>query len=288
LDNFLDVKKGIKMRFDNRKSALLAIFVFIVFLFFFFCPVTLVDEGDNNIRIFSTGLTKVIFYEDVQYTFKEENIFFYEEIPFKEFIFLNVQNGFLPRQRGDSLLQRQSSDSTAMVYFKNKDTLYNLDNFFYNEKWLEEWIVESKDFLENISEIDEPMYILYMDQSRSFQVLPSVYVVNSMKDLVHELSHYFFGYKVKVSSKDTWHEILAETNSLLFLREVYPEEYLKELELKKTGFYDEPYGESIISFMERLDFDKEKIFDIERYILNNFDRLDDKSFENLVETKIKQ
>jgi hypothetical protein len=32
-----------------------------------------------------------------------------------------------------------------------------------------------------------------------------------------------------------------------------------------------------------LDFDKEKIFDIERYILNNFDRLDDKRFENLVE-----
>jgi len=40
--------------------------------------------------------------------------------------------------------------------------------------------------------------------------------------------------------------------------------------------------------MEWLDFDKEKIFDIERYILNNFDRLDDKRFENLVETKIKQ
>jgi hypothetical protein len=201
---------------------------------------------------------------------------------------LNVQNGFLLRQSGDTLVQRQSNGSTAMVYFKNKNILYNLDNFFYNEKWLENWIVESKDFLENVSEIDEPMYILYMDQSRSFQVLPSIYVVNSIKDLVHELSHYFFGYKVKTSPKDTWHEILAETNSLLFLREVSPEEYLKELELKKTGFYDEPYGESVISFMERLDFDKEKIFDIERYILNNFDRLDDKRFENLVETKIKQ
>ncbi|WP_147429942.1 MULTISPECIES: hypothetical protein [unclassified Petrotoga] len=280
------MKKGIKMGIDNRKSALLAIFVFILFLFFFFYPVTLVDEGDNNIRVFSTGLTQVIFYDDIQYTFKEENIFFYEEIPFEEFILLNVQNGFLLRQSGDSLVQRQSNDSSAMVYFKNKNTLYNLynlDNFFYNEKWLEELVVESKDFLENISEIDEPMYIIYMDQSRSFQVLPSVYVVNSSKDLVHELSHYFFGYKVKASPTDTWHEILAETNSLLFLREVYPEEYLKELELKKSGFYDEPYGESVISFMEWLDFDKEKIFDIERYILNNFDRLDDKRFENLVE-----
>ncbi len=276
------------MNYDNRKRTLLVIFVFILFLFFFFYPVTLVDEEDNNIRIFSSGLTKVIFYEDVRYTFKEENIFFYEEIPFEEFILLNVQNGFLLRQSGDSLVQRQSNDSTAMVYFKNKNTLYNLDNFFYNEKWLKDWIVESKDFLENVSEIDEPMYILYMDKSRSFQVLPSIYVVNSIRDLVHELSHYFFGYRVKASSKDTWHEILAETNSLLFLREAYPEEYLKELELKKSGYYDEPYGESVISFVERLDFNKEKIFDIERYILNNFDRLDDKRFENLVETKIKQ
>jgi len=276
------------MGIDNRKRTLLVIFIFILFLFFFFYPVTLVDEEDNNIRIFSTGLTKVIFFDDIQYIFKKKTIFFYKEITFEELILLNVQNGFLLRQSGDTLVQRQSNGSTAMVYFKNKNTLYNLDNFFYNEKWLENWIVESKDFLENVSEIDEPMYIIYMDQSRSFQVLPSIYIINSIKDLVHELSHYFFGYKVKTSSKDTWHEILAEANSLLFLREVSPEKYLKELELKKTGFYDEPYGESVISFMERLDFDKEKIFDIERYILNNFDRLDDKRFENLVETKIKQ
>ncbi|PNS02095.1 hypothetical protein X928_01275 [Petrotoga miotherma DSM 10691] len=276
------------MGIDNKKKTLLVIFVFILFLFFFFYPVTLVDEEDYNIRIFSTSLTKVIFYDDIQYTFKEKTIFFYEEIPFEEFILLNVQNGFLLRQNGDSLVQKQSNDSSAMVYLKNKNTLYNLDNVFYNEKWLENWIIESKDFLENVSEIDEPLYILYMNQSRSFQVLPSVYVVNSIKDLVHELSHYFFGYKVKASPKDTWHEILAETNSLLFLREVSSEQYFEELELKKTGFYDEPYGESVISFMERLDFDKEKIFDIERYILNNFDRLDDKRFENLVETKIKQ
>jgi len=276
------------MGIDNKKKTLLVIFVFILFLFFFFYPVTLVDEEDYNIRIFSTSLTKVIFYDDIQYTFKEKTIFFYEEIPFEEFILLNVQNGFLLRQNGDSLVQKQSNDSSAMVYLKNKNTLYNLDNVFYNEKWLENWIIESKDFLENVSEIDEPLYILYMNQSRSFQVLPSVYVVNSIKDLVHELSHYFFGYKVKASPKDTWHEILAETNSLLFLREAYPEEYLKELELKKSGYYDEPYGESVISFVERLDFNKEKIFDIERYILNNFDRLDDKRFENLVETKIKQ
>ncbi len=271
------------MGIDNKKKTLLVIFVFILFLFFFFYPVTLVDEEDYNIRIFSTSLTKVIFYDDIQYTFKEKTIFFYEEIPFEEFILLNVQNGFLLRQNGDSLVQKQSNDSSAMVYLKNKNTLYNLDNVFYNEKWLENWIIESKDFLENVSEIDEPLYILYMNQSRSFQVLPSVYVVNSIKDLVHELSHYFFGYKVKASPKDTWHEILAETNSLLFLREVSSEQYFEELELKKTGFYDEPYGESVISFMERLDFDKEKIFDIERYILNNFDRLDDKSFENLFE-----
>jgi hypothetical protein len=271
------------MNFYKKKRTLLVIFVFVLFLFFFFYPVTFVDEEDNNIRIFSTGLTKVIFYQDIEHSFIEKSIFFYAPIPFEEFALLNVQNGFLPRQRGDSLVQRQSNDSTAMVYFKSKNTLYNYDNFFYNKIWLEDRIVQSKDFLENISEIDEPMYILYMDQSRSFQVLPSVYVVNSVKDLVHELSHYFFGYKVKASSTDTWHEILAETNSLLFLREVYPEEYLKELELKKSGFYDEPYGESVISFMERLDFDKEKIFDIERYILNNFDRLDDKRFENLVE-----
>ncbi|PNS00832.1 hypothetical protein X927_02395 [Petrotoga mexicana DSM 14811] len=269
------------MGIDNKKKTLLVIFA--LFLFFFFYPVTLVDEEDNNIRIFSTGLTKVIFYDDIQYTFKEKTIFFYEEIPFEEFILLNVQNGFLLRQNGDSLVQKQSNDSSAMVYLKNKNTLYHLDNVFYNEKWLENWIVESKDFLENVSEIDEPLYILYMNQSRSFQVLPSVYVVDSIKDLVHELSHYFFGYKVKTSPKDTWHEILAETNSLLFLREVSSEQYFEELELKKTGFYDEPYGESVISFMERLDFDKEKIFDIERYILNNFDRLDDKSFENLFE-----
>jgi hypothetical protein len=271
------------MGIDNKKKTLLVIFVFALFLFFFFYPVTLVDEEDNNIRIFSTGLTKVIFYDDIQYTFKEKTIFFYEEIPFEEFILLNVQNGFLSRQNGDSLVQKQSNDSSAMVYLRNKNNLYHLDNVFYNEKWLENWIVESKDFLENVSEIDEPLYILYMNQSRSFQVLPSVYVVDSIKDLVHELSHYFFGYKVKTSPKDTWHEILAETNSLLFLREVSSEQYFEELELKKTGFYDEPYGESVISFMERLDFDKEKIFDIERYILNNFDRLDDKSFENLFE-----
>ncbi|MGY4687201.1 hypothetical protein [Petrotoga sp. DB-2] len=277
------MKKGIKMGIDNKKRTLLVIFVFILFLFFFFYPVTLVDEEDNNIRIFSTGLTKVIFYDDIQYTFKEKTIFFYEEIPFEEFILLNVQNGFLSRQNGDSLVQKQSNDLSAIVYLKNKNTLYNLDNVFYNEKWLEKWIVESKDFLENVSEINEPLYILYMNQSRSFQVLPSIYVVNSIKDLVHELSHYFFGYKVKASPKDTWHEILAETNSLLFLREVSSEQYFEELELKKTGFYDEPYGESVISFLERLDFDKEKIFDIERYILNNFDRLDDKSFENLFE-----
>jgi len=276
-----------KMNFYKKKRTLLVIFVFVLFLFFFFYPVTFVDEEDNNIRIFSTGLTKVIFYQDIEHSFIEKTIFFYAPIPFEEFVLLNVQNGFLPRQNGQTLIQRQSNDLTAMVYFKNKNTLYNYDNFFYNKKWLGNWIVESKDFLENISEIDEPMYILYMDQGRSFQVLPSIYVVNSVKDLIHELSHYFFGYKVKTSSNDTWHEILAETNSLLFLREVSPEKYLEETELKKAGFYDEPYGEKVISFMERLNFDKEKIFGLERYILNNFDKLDDKGFEDLVETKIK-
>jgi len=273
------------MSFNNRKWILFMFFAII--LFFLFYPLTFIDEEANHIRILSTGLTKVIFYEDIGYSFKERTAFFYEELPFEEFILLNVQNGFLLRQGGDNLVQRQSNHSTGMAYFKNKNSLYNFDNFFYNEKWIEGWIVESKDFLNSISEINEPMYIIYMDQGRSFQVLPSFYIIDSSKVLVHELSHYFFGYKVKTSSKDTWHEILSETNSLLFLREVSLEEYFEELELKKAGFYDEPYGESVISFMERLNFDKEKIFDIERYVLNNFDSLDDKSFENLVETLIK-
>ena len=85
----------------------------------------------------------------------------------------------------------------------------------------------------------DDQYILYLGSNRSFQILPNVYIVNSIKDLAHELSHYYFDIKLKLILIAIGMK-LCEVNSMLFLRSISKYRYLNDLELKTIGFYYEP------------------------------------------------
>jgi len=265
------------------KRSIYFIFFLLVLLFFLFFPIVFINETENNIKIYSSGPVNINFFAEENDSFYRKTVFFYTEIPFKELSVLNVQNHSFLFQNGNNLIQKQAKPSTGTVFYKNSKELNLYNNVFYNELFLEKWIDKSITFLNNISEIQEEIYILYLNSDRSFQILPSVYIINSEKDLVHELSHYFFGYKITTSNIDTWHETLAEVNSMLYLREFLYEEYLKEIELKKSEFYAKHYGEDVLKFLEFFNYDTEKIFDFQKYLLKHYTHLNDEEFKELLE-----
>lgn len=270
------------------KRSIYFIFFLIVLLFFLFFPIVFINQTTNHIKIYSSGPVNITFFEEENGSFSTKSAFFYTEIPFNEISVLNVQNHSFLFQNGKNQIQKQNKDSTGMVFYKNSKELNLYNNIFYNELFLENWINRTITFLNNISEIQEEIYILYLNSDRSFQILPSVYVINSEKDLVHELSHYFFGYKINTSNIDTWHETLAEVNSMLYLREFLYEEYLKEIELKKSGFYAKHYGEDVLKFLDFFNYDEDKIFDFQKYLLKHFTHLNDQEFKELLEKFILQ
>jgi hypothetical protein len=268
------------------KRSIYFIFFLLVLLFFLFFPIVFINETENNIKIYSSGPVNINFFAEENDSFYRKTVFFYTEIPFKELSVLNVQNYILLFQNGKNQIQKQTKDSTGIAFYKNSKELNLYNNVFYNELFLEKWIDKSITFLNNISEIQEEIYILYLNSDRSFQILPNVYIINSEKDLVHELSHYFFGYKINTSNIDTWHEILAEVNSMLYLREFLYEEYLKEIELKKSGFYAKHYGEDVLKFLDFFNYDSEKIFDFQKYLLKHYTHLNNDEFKELLEKYI--
>ncbi|PNR92561.1 hypothetical protein [Petrotoga sp. 9PWA.NaAc.5.4] len=268
----------------HRKKLILIFSMFLLFFIFLVFPITLIIEEDGIIKIFSTGFTDIIFFDEIKETFFNKKFFFYDIINFEELGILNIRNSLLSIQKGENLIQKQNNKSSAMVFLNGKNDLYQFENYYFNKEWLKDWIVNADIFLKNIYEIEEPLYIIYGNYARSFQVLPKVYVITSYKDIVHELSHYFFGYKVKNQYDDNWAELLSEVNSMLFLRSVSKFRYLNEIELKSIGFYNEPYGKSVLKFLENFNYDEKKIFELEKYILLNFNRLDDSEFEKILET----
>jgi len=252
-------------------------------IFFLLCPITYtIEVSHGQIKIFSTGYTTILYFDEITSNFDFDRFFFYKNIAFNDIEILNIINSSIKIQQGENLIQKQKSNSSAMVFYKDANNLFNFENYHYNKKWLEGNIKDVSTFLNNIDSMKDDQYILYLGSNRSFQILPNVYIVNSIKDIAHELSHYYFGYQVKADTDSYWHELLCEVNSMLFLRSISKYRYLNDLELKTIGFYYEPYGKKVIEFLEHFNYDQEKIFQLERYILNNYKSLDDDEFKNII------
>lgn len=256
---------------------------FLIVLFFFLFPITYtIEENNGQIKMFSSGHTSILYFNELTSNFNFDHFFFYKKIIYTDIGILNITNSPIKIQKGENLIQKQMSNSSAMVFYRDSTNLFNFENYYYNTTWLEDSIKLVDYFLNNIRSIDGNEYILYLGTNRSFQILPNVYIVNSLKDLAHELSHYFFGYQVKPDNDSYWHELLSEVNSVLFLRSISKYRYLNELELKTIGFYYEPYGKKVIEFLEYFNYDQEKIFELERYILSNYKSLNDEEFKNII------
>ncbi|HOB15463.1 MAG TPA: hypothetical protein PLO45_03220 [Defluviitoga sp.] len=271
------------MQSNVFKTRYLLFFIFFsLIIFFLFFPITFTLEKKGQIIIFSSGYTNILLFDELSFDFNNNKFFFYYKLPYHDIQILNIINSPLRMQKGENLIQKQNRKSSAMVFYKDSHNLFKFDNYYYNRKWLEAKVKDVSSFLHNIGPIEEKVYILHLEMYRSFQILPNVYIISSFKDLAHELSHYFFGYQVKADANSTWHELLCEVNSVLFLRSFSRYRYLKELELKTVGFYYEPYGKSVINFLEYFNYDQERIFELERFILKNYKSLDDKEFENII------
>lgn len=130
--------------------------------------------------------------------------------------------------------------------------------------------------------VENDIYILDLNIPRSFHVNPYVFFITNKRDIGHEISHYFFGGKIKSKTNDIWHEILSESLNMLFLKVYFPMYYENELELKFIGYYEEPYGKKVLSFMSIFDYNIQELIDLKRYLINNYNKMNDKKFYNII------
>ncbi|BBE31948.1 hypothetical protein OSSY52_20890 [Tepiditoga spiralis] len=251
--------------------------LFIIIFILIFFPITIIVSDKDSIKLYSTGINLIVL--NTKDTFKSNTFFFYKKIPYFNYAIINFKNSFLRFSNEKFLIQKQSKYNSAYVYFNKK--FYKYKNFYSDKKWILSTVDSISNILKKLSIPTQNLFFVYTE-NRSFHINPNVMFVNSKKDIAHEYSHYYFGNLIEHSSKDTWHEILCETNSLLYLKRNNMEEYLNEANLKTIGYYKFPYGKNILEFIKRFNYNFDKIIDFESFLTKNFKKLNDKKFNSIL------
>lgn len=263
---------------SSKFNIFFLLFSFLIILFFI--PLTFYTEKDGNYYIFSTGFSiSSIVYDD---EYKYENFIFYKKINFDEYYLINIPNSFIRFFISGNYVTKQKNFSTATVIYK--ENLITYENIKTNKEWIYGYYKSYTDFYRKYITFPQKLNFIFSQNERSFFVNPDTVFINSKKSIFHEINHYYFGNIIKrKNSSDIWPEILAEANSLYFLKNYDYNYYLNEISLKTINYYPEEYGKSVIDFLGKFDFDYDKILSFEQYIIKKYKKLDDKTFFKIIE-----
>ena len=261
---------------DTLFSKFKLVIFFILFIIVFF-PITIIISDKNKIKVYSTGINLVVL--NTKGTFNSDTYFFYKSIPYSKYAIINFKNSFIRVSNKKFLIQKQTKYDSAYVYFNKK--IYQSKNFYSDKEWILKTVNDITVILKKLSIPKQKIYFIYT-ANRSFHINPKVMFVSSKKDIAHEYSHYYFGNLIEHKAKDTWHEVLCETNALLYLKKSNFEEYLNEVNLKTVGYYNFPYGENILKFIKSFNYDYNKVLEFEKFLIGNFKKLDDRKFNSIL------
>ncbi|MDO7977133.1 hypothetical protein OF820_00775 [Oceanotoga sp. DSM 15011] len=266
-----------------KKNKILKLIIVFLIVYLLLIPVTITIQKNDTIKIYSTGFTKIFTFDYETENFKEKNFIFYTQEKIKPINIINIKNSFLRLQYGEKIIQKQKNINSALFIYNSKYDMKSNKNFYTNKKWIYDEIPLIENFYSYLPKFKDNIYILYQPFKRSFNIMPNIYIVNSKKDIYHELTHYYFPGIVKKSSlNDEWPEIIAESVSLLKLKQFDEMAYNNEINLKTLNFYVEPYGKKTLNFLELMNYSKNKTFNFLNYILNNYNKLNDEEFYQII------
>lgn len=260
--------------------------IYIIIIIFVLFPINVViEDKDSNLKIFSTGINVVFYKSDLDNNFKEKRFLFYDKINYKKYLILNYSNFSMRFTFSKNKIQDQFNKEEAYFFLKNQDDLFKDKNNYYSDTWMKYPLENAISFFDKYFKnfVFKNKYFLFSKYYRSFHVKPNVFFINNSKDFVHEITHSILDDNIKHENNDTWFEIVSEANSLLFLKETNNIKYLNEIELKEIGFYPQEYGKSVLDFVDKFDYNAQKIFDFEKYIMNNYKKINDNEFYKILE-----
>jgi len=177
----------------NKKIVFLVNFFILIIIFF---PINIVIEDKNNdLKIFSTGINVIYYKNEHMNNFSEKKFLFYNSIKYDEYLILNYSNFSTRFTFSNYKIQDQFNKQQAYFFYKNKDGFYKKNDVYYTDEWLKTPIFNSLKFFNLF--IDDfsfkNKYFLFTDQFRSFHVKPNVIFISNVKDVVHEISHSLIG-----------------------------------------------------------------------------------------------
>lgn len=266
----------------NKKIIFLANFIVLLLLFF---PINLVIENENNeLNIFSTGLNIIYYKSDKDNNFVENKFLFYKKIKYQDYLILNYSNYSLRFTYSDNKIQDQFNREQAYFFYSHKKELFNKQNIYFSKKWMEIPVFNAIDFFKvYIKDFNfSNKYFLMADNFRSFHVKPDVIFIYDTKDIIHEITHTLIDKKIAHQNSDIWPEIISESNSVLYLKLTNNLRYLNEIELKEINYYINPYGKDVLDFLKIFDYDIDQYGIFLNYILENFTYMNDENFKNII------
>ncbi|SDC59225.1 hypothetical protein [Geotoga petraea] len=268
-----------------NKKIVFSINLIVVLLVFF--PINIVIENENNeLKIFSTGINVIYFKTENNNNFVEDKFLFFRNIKYKDYLILNYSNYSSRFTYSKNKIQDQFNSKQAYFFYSKNNSFYNQENVFFTEKWMKEAIFNSIKFFEMyVNEfIFTNKYFLKADNFRSFHVKPNVIFINDKKDIIHEITHVIIDKNIDHETSDIWPEIISESNSVLYLKLTNHLRYLNEIELKQINYYIPPYSTDVLDFLKTFDYDIDKYSYFFNNILENFDYINDEIFNQLVKT----
>ncbi|WP_165144019.1 hypothetical protein [Marinitoga sp. 38H-ov] len=175
------------------------------------------------------------------YSVLSDNLFFEG---YKIFEIYNLNESFLLKGFGIPFILNKSNlkykKSDAIIIYKDDFRKISFDNhnIYSQHKSIENLNKIIFFFNKYNIKLPKDIYIYNLNYSQAFYLLPNNFFLKN-EDIangiiVHELSHYMFGYIIKrKNEKDIWPEILCEALRLKYLFEYDLDLYYKVIERKK-------------------------------------------------------
>lgn len=266
----------------NKKIVFLINFFILIIIFF---PINIVIEDKNNdLKIFSTGINVIYYKNEQMNNFSEKKFLFYNSIKYDEYLILNYSNYSTRFTFSNYKIQDQFNKQQAYFFHKDKEGFYKKNDVYYTNKWLKTPIFNSfnffKLFIDDISFKNK--YFLFTDQFRSFHVKPDVIFISNVKDIVHEISHSLIDSKIDHETNDIWPELISEANSLMYLKLTNELKYLNEVELKQINYYVPPYSRDILNFLDNFDYDIKTYTYFLKHLFDDYDYMNDDIFNEVI------
>jgi len=207
--------------------------LFLVILIINFIKIIIINE--NNIKIINFSIFPYSAINDNEY-FEGFDIF--NSFDVRNSVLVNLGDFTIPIIINNSNLGYKKTK--AIIIYKNDFEKINIGNQVINSQYKN--IKNIKNIISFFNEynliLPNELYIYDLNYNQSF-FLPSNNFFLKKKDIlngviIHELSHYTFGYVIKKENvDDIWPEIICEAIRLKYLSEFDNELYIELLDKKK-------------------------------------------------------